>query len=263
MNGLGMISQTYMFILLVLLFVGSGMAVWSFLNFIVEKSSNKPLLKQKKVVVNSDPSHAGSIIKNYGGKVMNNGWLKLAVFSFVGILVSVIVLGFVSASGSNTMNMAGNTMTGNSIHQQHQQQGMTQNGYAQMQGTIDPNMQMQGNMNGNMSAQMSGMNGMTGQQSGNEYMMMQQQLNQMQMQLNQIQQQQMGMAGSSMNSNMQSGGMSNMQQSGGMGMGMGMMPMMNMGGSMSSMPQSNSSMSSMPQNSSSSSSGSGGGMGMM
>ena len=257
MNGLGMISQTYMFILLVLLFVGSGMAVWSFLNFMIDKSSNKLPTKEKKVIVSSDPSKAGSTVKKYGGIVMNNGWLKLAVFSFVGILVSVIVLGFVSASGANTMNMAGSAMTGNSIHQQHPQQGMAQNGM-QMQGTMNPNMQMgnmQGNMNGNMQMQ-GNMSGMTGQQPGNEYMMMQQ-INQMQMQLNQIQQQ-MGMMNGNMSGNMQmqpggmssmpqSGGMSSMPQSGGMGMGMGMMPMMNMGGSMSSMPQS----------------GSGGGMSMM
>ena len=272
MEALGSVSQIYMFILLALLFIGSGLAVWSFLNFLVDKTTGKSgsVKKEKQVILNNGPNQQqGPIKKTYGGFIMvNNGWLKLAVFSFVGIIASVIILGFISTT--TPVNAASNT------HLQHQQQGMSQSGYSQdgmntnsqmgnmqMQGDVNGNMgaQMQGNMNGNMGAQMQGnMNGNMGQQNGNEYMMMQQQLYQMQMQLNQMQQQQIGMPYGNMNGNMQSqsGGMSNMPQSSS-GMGMGMMPMMNMGGSMSSMSQNNSSMSSMPQ----SSSGSGGGMGMM
>ena len=282
MEALGSVSQIYMFILLALLFVGSGLAIWSFLNFLADKAIGKPTsAKKKQVILNNGPNQEpGSVKKTYGGFIMvNNGWIKLAVFSFVGIIASVIILGFVSTT--NPMNTASNA------HLQHQQQGMSQSGYSQ--GTMDPNMQMQGNVNGNMGSQMQGnmngnmgaqmqgnmngnmgyqvqgnMNGNMGQQ--NDYMMMQQQIYQMQMQMNQIQQQ-LGMSAGNMSGNMQSqsGGMSSMPQSSG-GMGMGMMPMMSMGGSMSSMPQSNSSMSSMPQGNTSmpqSSSGSGGGMGMM
>lgn len=260
MEALGSVSQIYMFILLALLFVGSGLAIWSFLNFLADKATGKPasVKKEKQVILNNGPNQEqGSVKKTYGGFIMvNNGWLKLAVFSFVGIIASVIILGFISTT--YPMNTASNT------HLQHQQQGMNQSGYTQqMQGGMNVdaqmgNMQMQGNMNGNMGSQMQGD---MGQQ--NDYMMMQQQIYQMQMQMNQMQQQ-LGMSAGNMSGNMQpqSGGMSSMPQSSG-GMGMGMMPMMNMGGSMSSMPQSNSSMpqsnTSMPQ----SSSGSGGGMGMM
>ncbi len=277
MEALGSVSQIYMFILLALLFVGSGLAIWSFLNFLADKAIGKPAsVRKKQVILNNGPNQEqGSVKKTYGGFIMvNNGWIKLAVFSFVGIIASVIILGFITTT--NPMNTASNT------HLQHQQQGMNQSGYTQqMQGGMNVdaqmgNMQMQGNMNGNMNGNMGSQmqgnkNGNMGQQ--NEYMMMQQQIYQMQMQMNQMQQQ-LGMSNGNMSGNMQSqpGGMSSMpQSSGGMssmpqssgGMGMGMMPMMNMGGSMSSMPQSNSSMpqsnSSMPQ----SSSGSGGGMGMM
>ena len=256
MDALGSVSQIYMFALLTLLFVGSGLAAWSFIHFLADKVKKaEAMKKEKQFKLNNDPAKVdGSFKKMIGDiKMANNSWIKLAVFSLVGILISVFALGFVSTASASAMNMTGSNMTGNSMvanstHQQHQQQGMT------TQDNIDVNtqmgnMQMQGGMNGNMGNQMQGtMNGM-GQQSGNEYMIMQQQLYQMQMQLNQMQQQQMN------NMQMQSGGMNNMQQNSGMGMGM-----MNMGGSMSSMPQ-NSSMSNMQQSGNMPQSS--GGMGMM
>lgn len=252
MDALGSVSQIYMFVLLALLFVGSGLAVWSFIHFLADKAKKpESMKKENRVISNNGPAlESGSDKKIFGGfKMANNGWLKLAVFSLVGILISVFALGFVttsSADAMSNMNMTGNSMTSSSTHSQHQQQGMN----AQMQGNMG-NMQMQGNMNGNMGAQMQGnMNGMSGYQGGNDYLMMQNQLSQMQMQLNQMQQQQMynmnnNMQMQSGGNNMQSSGMNNMQ-SGGMGMGM-----MNMGGMNNMQQQGN-----MSQNSS-------GGMSMM
>ena len=274
MNILGSVGQLYMFVLLALLFLGSGFALWWFINFLIERG----ILKQG---AGGNPKQNGQVKTNQnnnetnkvkGGHFMaNNGWIRLAIFSFVGIIVSIAVLGLASTGNTQGMNMNGQS-TG--IHQQHQQQ----NGNMNMQGGMNTNTQM-GNMNMqggmNMNTPMGNMQmqgNMNGGMSQNEMMMMQQ-LNQMQMQLNQMQQQ-MGMMNGNMGGNMQmQGGINNMQQNSGMSNmgGMGMMNgMMGMMGGMSSMPQNNSNMNNMPQNNSNmnnmpqnSGSSSGGGMGMM
>lgn len=194
--------------------------------------------------------------------MVTRGWLKLAVFSFVGIFASVIALGFVSA---NNAQAAANAYQQNPQHAQVQQQGTMG-----MQGGMNVNLpvgnvQVQGNMNGNM-----------GIPNNNDPT--QQMLNQILQQLNQIQMQtayanSMGMQQGAMN-NMQQGNMSNMpQNSSGMGMmggignmpqsgsmsgtsqnsgGMNMMDDMDMMGGMSSMPQNGNTMpqngNTMPQN---------------
>lgn len=216
MNLLGSVGQLYMFVLLVLLFLGSGFAVWRFINFLMDRG----ILKQgagenlKQNGQTKTTQNDNVLNKAKGGHIMaNNGWIKLAIFSFVGIIISVAVLGLVSTGNTQGMNMG---VQGTSIHQQHQQQGMQQNGSMgnmNMQGGMNVNtpmgnMQMQGNMNGGMTQ--------------NEMMIMQQ-INQMQMQLNQMQQQ-MGMMNGNMGGNMQmqQGGMNNMSSGGGMS-GMSMM----------------------------------------
>jgi hypothetical protein len=218
MNILGSVGQIYMFILLILLFLGSGFALWSLINSAINKKKQKPEAMNKKLNLESKSNKNNIIEKMIGGFEMNNnGWLKLAVFSFVGILVSVVILGFVSTTYSQ----------GTNIHQQHQQQGT-------------------GNMNmGNMN-----MGGMSNGTMQNNNMAIQQQLNQMQMQLNQMQQQ-MGMMNGGMGgmNNMGSMGGSQMQQGmgnmGGMGMMGGMMNMGNMSGSGSMQNNNSSSMSGM------------------
>jgi hypothetical protein len=207
---LGSLGQLYMFVLLVLLFLGSGFALWSFINFILNRNKQKAGTTDKKPALNQEngSNRNNNSQKMIGGLFMNNnGWLKLAVFSFIGILVSVIILGFVSTSNPSAM----------SIHQQHQQQGNMN-----MQGGMNVNtpmgdMQMQGGMNGNM-----------GMQYGN----VQQQLSQIQQQINQLQQQ------------LNNGGMGNMQQGGSSNMG-GMGMMGGMMGGMGNMQQNSGSMSMM------------------
>lgn len=228
MSILGSAGQIYMYVLLILLFLGSGFALWSFINSIMNQKKRKTEAMVKKLNQERDSNKDNFIQKTIGGFVMNNnGWLKLAVFSFIGILVSVVVLGFVSTTGTQGAN----------IHQQHQQQGMQQG-----MGMGSMNM---GNMN---------MGGMSSGMMQDNNMAIQQQLNQMQMQLNQMQQQ-MGMMNGGMGgmNNMGSMGGSQMQQGMGNMGGMGMMGgMMNMGGMSGS--------GSMPANSGS---GSMSGMGMM
>ncbi|KXG73667.1 hypothetical protein [Thermotalea metallivorans] len=239
LNILGSLGQLYMFILLALLFLGSGLAVWSFINYLSSRAKGKSGTKEKGKGAGQDQVVNYKILekaKMGGFKMMNNGWFKLAVFSFLGILASVVVLGFVSTN---------NSMADNNIHLQHQQQGFHQNpmggisGNMQMQGGMNAymptgNIQMQGSMGGNVEMNMP---------TNYHYLMMQQQLNQIQQQLHMMQQQ--------INGNM--GG--NMQMQGSMSgnNGMGMMNMMPMGGMMGMNNMNN--MNNMQQNS--------GGMGMM
>jgi hypothetical protein len=94
---------------------------------------------------------------------MSNGWLKLTVFAFVGVLLSVVVLGMTSLSGQ--------TATGDS-HTQHQQ------GSIESSGSVSNNGLDVQSMNANNDMQMN-----------NEFYMIQQQMLQIQNQLNMMQQQ--------------------------------------------------------------------------
>lgn len=249
MNLLGSVGQLYMFVLLVLLFLGSGFALWRFINFLMERGANKQgqvVTTQTQNGTKNEKVVNNEVKKGKGGFIMaNNGWVKLAVFSLVGIIVSVAILGFVSSSSNSMQGMNTGTMNQNTMQQQ-----MGTN----MQGSMNTNSQM-----GNMQAQGSmNMNG-----NMNQNQIIQQQLNQLQMQINQMQQQLGSMNGNntmngSMNGNSQmqqnsTGSMSGSGNMGGMGMGMmsGMMGMGNM--------QQSGNMNNMQQSSGSSS----GGMGMM
>lgn len=226
MNILGATGQIYMFVLLVLLFLGSGFAVWRFINFLMEKGAAKSGSGEKTKQNEQVKEKISQESKVKGGFIMaNNGFIKLAIVSFVGIIVSVAILGFTSTGYSQSMNMNGQGMNMNSqsmYGNTYMQGGMNMNtpmGYTQMQGNM--------NMNGNMMQ--------------NDYTMMQQQLYQMQMQLNQVRQQMQMMNGNMGGyTQMQQGNMNNM---GGMGMMNGMM------GGMSNMQQNNmNNMNNMQQN---------------
>lgn len=170
-----------MFLLLALLFVGSGFALWSFVHFIMDKRSARtaPAVKPGQADGKSKrpiEDKQGEKIK--GGIFMaGNGWLKLAAVSLAGIIISVAALGLFSASSTqmgmnDPMNMSGQSMNSQSAdtHQLHVQQGLhgeNATGASSM-------------ANSQMPSYYS---------TPNEYFYMQQQLNQMQMQLYQMQQQ--------------------------------------------------------------------------
>ncbi|MEW9123980.1 MAG: hypothetical protein AB2421_14815 [Thermotaleaceae bacterium] len=103
---------------------------------------------------------------------MGNGWLKLGAFSLVGLIASFLILGFISNSKTNSMNMQGTMLVPNTG--MNSMNGMT-NMY-DMQGTISlPNNGTNMNtINGQFISPLYGTN-------------IQNQLSQMQLQLNQIQ----------------------------------------------------------------------------
>jgi len=86
MDILGLIGQQYMFLLLVVLFLGFGLGTWAILKSLFSKEEIKGKVK---TAVNSNSNKAKNIaadtnlkiVKVFGGINMNNGWLKLAVFS--------------------------------------------------------------------------------------------------------------------------------------------------------------------------------------
>jgi hypothetical protein len=216
---LGNVGSLYMVFLILLLIFGLGMLGMGFINYIMKPKGTK---NKNKILING------------GTSMQSNGWLKLALFSFVGIIISGVVLQFMTPA--NAMGYQGAN-----AHQPMQQQSMPQ-----------------GNMGG-MSMSASGQVDMG---------IIINRLDQMQMQINQMQQQMMNGGNMQMQTMPQGGSMGGMQQ-GGSGMGMMNMPMGNMGGasggsgSMGGMSSGSGSMGGMSGGSSSGSSSSGGGMGMM
>lgn len=216
-----------MLALLALLFIGFGFAAWEIVVRIAGSAG-----KSKGTLVGAAPANSNKQNKRYltGGKIMgNNGWLKLAIFSFVGILVSAAALGMIS-SGNPQQAMYQNGMQGmNNMPAMY--------GNANMQNGMNMGTQgMQNGMNMGMQGMQSGMNmGMQGMQGGmdSNHMMLAQQMQMIQQQVFQLQQQMQMMQGGS-------GSMSSMPQSSSSGMGMGMM------GGMSNMPMGMGGMSSMP-----------------
>ena len=117
-------------------------------------------------------------------------WLRLAVFSLVGIIVSMVLLSFITPKG---YNMYGNM---NNMSQPMGMQGMSSG--AGMN-TMTTSSQPQGGMGGMMgmgnmqqtslsAMPMGNTSTMSTTQSGDTPMMIMQKLNEIQMQLNQLQQ---------------------------------------------------------------------------
>jgi hypothetical protein len=220
MDILGLIGQQYMFLLLVVLFIGFGLGTWAIIKSLFSNEGNKG---QVKTSVNSNSNKANNIAmdskitKIIGGINMNNGWLKLGIFSLVGLVISFGILGFISSNNSYNMNMSN---------------GMSINGTMNTQGTMTmPTSSNSMNMNSANTMNMSGqtMNSSNNVNMQNQLYQMQNQLNQMQMQLqnmmnssNSQMQMPANNSNSNSNSNMNNNSNSNSNSSG----SMSSMPMM-------------------------------------
>lgn len=240
MSFLESVGSFYMLILIFLLVIGFGLVGLALVRFISEPKASK-----------TDKRQNNAYEKNGGFKFMNS-WLRLALFSFVAILISMAVLSFVSPGGlmgTNAINsnmyygnMPMNTpysnmqvQSGMPMNQSSGGMGMTNMpmGNTQMQSGMPMNqgaggMGMMSMPMGNTQMQSTPMNQGTGNMKTNnmpayntqiDNNSMMQMLNQMQLQLNQMQQQiqQMNMSGGSGGAAMPSGGAA-MPAGGGMGM---------------------------------------------
>ncbi|PKM94459.1 MAG: hypothetical protein CVU84_10335 [Firmicutes bacterium HGW-Firmicutes-1] len=189
---LGNVGSFYMVFLILLLIVGLGMLAMGLITYMF-----KPINKKS--------------LKNEGGNFMqNNNWLKLALFSFIGIMISVIILGFLSPNGFTGSSTSGH---GDILSQQMGNMNNASGGMMNGNATIM-----------NSSGNMSGMGTIGYSQADNNVMMnnfyqMQLQINQIQLQITQLQQ----MMNSTGSMQMQSSPASNSSGMSGMGM-------MNMGG---------------------------------
>jgi peptidoglycan hydrolase CwlO-like protein len=197
MDILGAIGNLYTFILLVILFLGSGLAVWSGINAIIRK---KDELKENTSQIKENLNSKLQKVKNYnyigGIRMKNSGFIKLAVFSFVGIIISAAIL-------TALPNYSG-TMNNMNMNSQYNTTSMNMSGMNSMPGMS--NYSFQGTMNSN-----------------SDLTYIQQQLNSMQQQINQMQNQMNSMnSGSSMNNNSNTSSNSNSNSSS----SMSSMPMM-------------------------------------
>lgn len=186
MDILGLIGQQYMFLLLVILFLGFGLGTWAVLKSLFSDKSNTETIRKTadQNIIKENKAKEYKLKKIIGGINMNNGWLKLGVFSLVGLVISISILSFVSNSNAYGMNMSNGTNMNNTMNVQDT---MNMNGM-NTQGTMNMNgMNTQGTMNMNGMNTQGTMN-MNGQTSNSSYdANIQNQLNQMQMQLNQLQ----------------------------------------------------------------------------
>lgn len=191
MSFLGSVGSLYMLILIFLLVIGFGLTGFALVRFVTGPKVNK-----------ADKRQNNAYEKNGGFKFMNS-WLRLALFSFVAILISMAVLAFVSPGGLMGNNVMNPNMYYGNIPMQN---GMPMNQNSGGMGMMSMPM-------GNMQMQSAPMTQSTGSMPVNNTQMntnsMMQMLNQMQMQLNQMQQQlqQMNMGGGSMPAPASGGGM--------------------------------------------------------
>jgi hypothetical protein len=176
---LGSVGQLYMFLLLVVLVMGFGLAAWSAINFITTKKGAKVSTTTNVKQNVGNKTIKEQIVKNkkiLGGLIMkSNGFFKLAVFSLVGIFVSAVILTFTSSltNNQNAMNMQG-------MNSQ-----MNMNNQSSANGQM--NMGAQSNMNG--QATMSNMSSVSGQgNQSNSLANIENQLQAMEQQIIQIQQ---------------------------------------------------------------------------
>ena len=181
---LGSIGQLYMFLLLVVMVMGFGLAAWSAINFIVVKKVVKPNNPNNDKQKTEIKTTKDQIIQNkriLGGLIMNsNGFFKLAIFSLAGIFISAVILTFTSGM-SNNNNQNGMNMQGTN-DQMNMSSQPSNNGQMNMNNQVSNNGQM--NMS-NTSAQ-SNMNSQ-GNQS-NSLANIEAQLQMMEKQIIQIQQ---------------------------------------------------------------------------
>ena len=150
MSFLGSVGSFYMLILIFLLVIGFGLVGFALVRFITEPKVSK-----------GDKRQNNAYEKNGGFKFMNS-WLRLALFSFVAILISMAVLSFVSPGGL----MGNNAMNSNMYYGNMPMN--TPYGNVQMQGGMPMgNTQMQSGMPMNQS---SGGMGMMSMPMGNTQM---------------------------------------------------------------------------------------------
>jgi len=90
MSFLGDIGSLYMLFLIALLVVGLGIIAKGFLNYLFRKD-----------IKNTGKSKGAGIMQNVN-------WLKISLFSLVGIIVSLLILSFVSSSGLDGKSTAVN-----------------------------------------------------------------------------------------------------------------------------------------------------------
>lgn len=94
MSFLGDIGSLYMLFLIALLIVGLGMIAKGFIDYLLEKKTNNKV-KSKGVE-----------------KMQNINWLRLSMFSLIGIIVSLLLLSFLSSSGLPSNDLSANYSTG-------------------------------------------------------------------------------------------------------------------------------------------------------
>ncbi len=155
MDILGLIGQQYMFLLLVVLFLGFGLGTWAIIKGVFSKKEKTDFVKTKVNLNTNKTSTDSEVTKVKGDVIMNNKWIRLSVFSLVGIIMSISILGFVTNNNIMNTNYANamNNHSGQTVNSSYDTN--MQNQLYQMQMQLNQ-MQIQlQNMNSSSSSNMS------------------------------------------------------------------------------------------------------------
>ena len=90
MSILGSVGSLYMSILIILLIIGFGLVGLKLINYVLD-------LEQIKLKSNT--------IKIQNTKIQSNKWLKIALCSFIGILISLFILSILNSSTISSSHM--------------------------------------------------------------------------------------------------------------------------------------------------------------
>lgn len=135
-----------------------------------------------------------------------NKWLRLSIFSLVGIILSMLILSFISPKGYYGYGQMNSGIGMNNMQNMQPMQDMASDGGMNMMGGSQSGMGMMPMSNmqqsGMSSMPMSNMNNMSNMSAmqGNSNMQIAQMLNQLQMEINQLKQQMSSMRMGSMSS---------------------------------------------------------------
>lgn len=187
MSILGDIGSLYILILVVILIIGLGMLTKGFFHYLFVSDTK-----------NTRKNKGGSFMQNN-----NTNWLKLSLFSLVGIIVSMLILSFMSSQGAygnynmnsglnGTNSMQNMTGTGSTSSTSSMTGTGGMSGMSGMSGTANSG----GMSNMNSTSNMSGASNMSNTGTtldnnaiiANNFYQIQLQMNQMQAQINQLQQ---------------------------------------------------------------------------
>lgn len=130
MSLLGNVGSLYMIILIFLLIIGLGLVAFGLIKKLFIPADNKATVLTTKTVDDRKTIKSPVLGLKMGGPGMlrhSNNWVKLALVSFLGLLLAVFALNFLMSTSSNNYNMANQMNSANQAYYANMQNGIYTN----------------------------------------------------------------------------------------------------------------------------------------